>query len=104
MRNLPSWAKDPGPQRRLDSLTSQPCLAPLSPIHIYRNTNRTRNISATKPIRTLLYFNNHAAFFDLPFAQIEGVEIVVTFDHDQPFVGAYVGFPFTSYIMADFPP
>lgn len=77
-------------------------------------------MTETKPIRTLLCFNNHAAFFSLPFDQIgpvwkatqelmasidqmEGVEIVGTFDDDQTFVGASVGFPFTWYIMADFP-
>lgn len=74
----------------------------------------------TPKLRTLLCFNNHAAFFNLPFDQIgpvwkatqqlmagiatmEGVEIVGTFDDDQTFVGASVGFPFTWYIMADFP-
>lgn len=73
-----------------------------------------------QPIRTLLCFNNHAAFFSLPFDQIgpvwkatqqlmatidqmEGVEIAGTFDDDQTFVGASSGFPFTWYILADFP-
>ncbi|WP_425101976.1 hypothetical protein [Tropicibacter sp. S64] len=77
-------------------------------------------MSETQPIRTLLCFNNHAAFFNLPFDQIgpvwtatqalmrgiadlEGVRIVGTFDDDQTMVGATQGFPFTWYIMADFP-
>ncbi|MDW3182758.1 hypothetical protein [Roseobacter sp.] len=72
------------------------------------------------PLRTLLCFNNHQTFFNLPFDQIgavwkatqelmmgidqmEGVEIVGTFDDDQTMVGASQGFPFTWYILADFP-
>ncbi|QDC10621.1 hypothetical protein FHY55_15895 [Oceanicola sp. D3] len=72
------------------------------------------------PLRTLLCFNNHQTFFDLPFDQIgpvwqatqalmmgidqlDGVEIVGTFDDDQTMVGASSGFPFTWYILADFP-
>lgn len=74
----------------------------------------------TTPIRTLLCFNNHPAFFGLPFDQIgmvwkatqelmssidqmEGVEIIGTFDDDQTFVGASHGFPFTWYMLCDFP-
>lgn len=72
------------------------------------------------PLRTLLCFNNHPTFFSLPFDQIgpvwkatqalmmgidqmEGVEIVGTFDDDQTMVGASQGFPYTWYILADFP-
>jgi hypothetical protein len=71
-------------------------------------------------LRTLLCFNNHPTFFSLPFDQIgpvwkatqelmagiakmDGVEIVGTFDDDQTMVGSSQGFPFTWYIMADFP-
>lgn len=77
-------------------------------------------MSDQQPLRTLLCFNNHQTFFDLPFDQIgpvwkatqelmmgidqlEGVEIVGTFDDDQTMVGASRGFPFTWYILADFP-
>jgi hypothetical protein len=77
-------------------------------------------MSESQPIRTLLCFNNQPAFFSLPFDQIgpvwtatqslmrsiaalEGVKIVGTFDDDQTMVGATQGFPFTWYIMADFP-
>ncbi len=72
------------------------------------------------PLRTLLCFNNHQTFFNLPFDQIgpvwkatqelmmgidqlDGVKIVGTFDDDQTMVGASQGFPFTWYILADFP-
>lgn len=71
-------------------------------------------------LRALLCFNNHASFFNLPFDQIgpvwgatqqlissidqmERVEIVGTFDDDQTLVGATQGFPYTWYVMADFP-
>lgn len=71
-------------------------------------------------LRTLLCFNNHPTFFSLPFDQIgpvwkatqalmmgidqmEGVQIVGTFDDDQTMVGATQGFPYTWYILADFP-
>jgi len=73
-----------------------------------------------KPIRTLLCFNNHPTFFSLPFDQIgpvwvatqalmsgidqmEGVTIIGTFDDDQTMVGATQGFPFTWYMLVDFP-
>lgn len=72
------------------------------------------------PLRTLLCFNNHASFFGLPFDQIgpvwvatqalmsgidqmEGVNIIGTFDDDQTMVGATQGFPFTWYMLVDFP-
>jgi predicted GNAT superfamily acetyltransferase len=35
--------------------------------------------------------------------KMEGVTIVGTFDDDQTMVGASQGFPFTWYILADFP-
>ncbi|CUH65314.1 hypothetical protein TG4357_01795 [Thalassovita gelatinovora] len=71
-------------------------------------------------LRTLLCFNNHPTFFSLPFDQIgpvwkatqelmmgidqmDGVQIVGTFDDDQTMVGASQGFPYTWYILADFP-
>jgi len=74
----------------------------------------------SQPLRTLLCFNNHPTFFSLPFDQIgpiwkatqelmssiarmDGVTVVGTFDDDQTLVGASQGFPFTWYIMADFP-
>lgn len=74
----------------------------------------------TAPLRTLLCFNNHPTFFSLPFDQIgpvwkatqdlmmgidqmDGVDIVGTFDDDQTMVGATQGFPYTWYILADFP-
>ncbi len=77
-------------------------------------------MSETAPLRTLLCFNNHPTFFSLPFDQIgpvwkatqdlmmgidqmEGVNIVGTFDDDQTMVGATQGFPYTWYILADFP-
>lgn len=77
-------------------------------------------MSDAKPIRTLLCFNNHPTFFSLPFDQIgpvwratqelmssinkmDGVTIVGTFDDDQTLVGATQGFPYTWYILADFP-
>lgn len=73
-----------------------------------------------KPVRTLLCFNNHPAFFELPFdrigpvwkatqelmagiAAMEGVTIVGTFDDDQTMVGSSRGFPFTWYMLCDFP-
>lgn len=77
-------------------------------------------MSAKASLRTLLCFNNHAAFFNLAFDQIgpvwtatqalmagidqmPGVTIIGTFDDDQTMVGASQGFPFTWYILADFP-
>lgn len=74
----------------------------------------------TPALRTLLCFNNHAAFFNLPFDQIgpvwkaaqellseidqmDGVKIIGTFDDDQTFVGASQGFPYTWYMLCDFP-
>lgn len=77
-------------------------------------------MSDKAPLRTLLCFNNHPTFFSLPFDQIgpvwtatqalmmgidqmDGVEIVGTFDDDQTMVGASQGFPYTWYILADFP-
>ncbi|WP_138465543.1 hypothetical protein [Poseidonocella sp. HB161398] len=77
-------------------------------------------MTETAPLRTLLCFNNHPAFFELPFDhigpvwkatqelmysidQMEGVTIVGTFDDDQTFVGSSRGFPYTWYILADFP-
>lgn len=77
-------------------------------------------MTETSAIRTLLCFNNHAAFFNLPFGQIgpvwtatqalmsgidqmEGVSIIGTFDDDQTMVGASHGFPFTWYMLCDFP-
>lgn len=77
-------------------------------------------MSETALLRTLLCFNNHPTFFTLPFGkigpvwkatqelmmgidQMEGVSIVGTFDDDQTMVGATHGFPFTWYILADFP-
>lgn len=73
-----------------------------------------------KPVRTLLCMNNHQSFFDLPFDQIgqvwkatqeymagiagmPGVEIIGTFDDDQTMVGTTRGFPFTWYMLVDFP-
>ncbi|EAV41592.1 hypothetical protein SIAM614_30816 [Stappia aggregata IAM 12614] len=78
------------------------------------------NMTEKKPVRTLLCFNNHPTFFSLPFDQIgpvwkatqelmssinamEGVEIIGTFDDDQTMVGATSGFPFTWYMLVDFP-
>ncbi|MCW1932251.1 hypothetical protein [Pararhodobacter zhoushanensis] len=72
------------------------------------------------PIRTLLCMNNHQSFFDLPFDQIgkvwkatqaymsgvagiEGATIIGTFDDDQTMVGTSRGFPFTWYMLVDFP-
>ena len=77
-------------------------------------------MTAKTPLRTLLCFNNHPTFFSLPFDQIgpvwkatqtlmmtidqtDGVEIIGTFDDDQTMVGASQGFPYTWYILADFP-
>ena len=77
-------------------------------------------MTETPKIRTLLCFNNHPTFFSLPFDQIgpvwtatqalmsgidqmEGVTIVGTFDDDQTMVGATQGFPFTWYLLVDFP-
>lgn len=74
----------------------------------------------SEPLRTLLCFNNHGTFFTLPFDQIgpvwtatqelmssidqmDGVEIIGTFDDDQTMVGASQGFPFTWYLLCDFP-
>jgi len=77
-------------------------------------------MTTVPPIRTLLCMNNHQNFFDLPFDQIggvwkatqaymsgvaemEGVEIIGTFDDDQTMVGTTRGFPFTWYMLVDFP-
>lgn len=74
----------------------------------------------TAPIRTLLCFNNLASFFNLPFDEIgpvwtatqalmsgidqmENVQIIGTFDDDQTMVGASQSFPFTWYMLCDFP-
>lgn len=77
-------------------------------------------MSDLPPVRTLLCMNNHQSFFDLPFDQIgmvwkatqaymsgvaaiEGAMIIGTFDDDQTMVGTSRGFPFTWYMLVDFP-
>ncbi|GEO84747.1 MULTISPECIES: hypothetical protein [Alphaproteobacteria] len=77
-------------------------------------------MSEPTPIRTLLCFAMQPAFFDLPFGQIgpvwkatqtlmasisklEGVAIIGTLDDDQTQVGTSQTFPWTWYMLCDFP-
>ena len=73
-----------------------------------------------KPIRTLLCLAVQPAFFDLPFnkigavwgatqafmagvARLEGVVVLGTLDDDETQVGTSPSFPWTWYILCDFP-
>lgn len=78
-------------------------------------------MAETTPIRTLLCIAVQQNFFDLPFDKIgvvwtgfatfmasvnkmEGVTVLGTLDDDETMVGAApTGFPWTCYMMCDFP-
>lgn len=71
-----------------------------------------------QPLRTLFCFGNNQNFFDLPKAEIgpvweatqslltqlrdlEGMQILGTFDDDAHMVGPSDGWPWTFYVLAD---
>lgn len=73
---------------------------------------------STEPLRTLFCIGNNQNFFDLPKAEIgpvwegistmlstlknmDGVEIIGTFDDDSHMVGPSDGWPWTCYVLAD---
>ncbi len=77
-------------------------------------------MSEQTPIRTLLCLAVQPAFFDLPFnkigpvwqatqalmtgvAKLEGVSVLGTLDDDETQVGTSATFPWTWYMMCDFP-
>ncbi|PYB71988.1 MULTISPECIES: hypothetical protein [Rhizobium] len=77
-------------------------------------------MSEPTPIRTLLCLAVQPAFFDLPFGQIggvwkatqafmsgvaklDGVSVLGTLDDDQTQVGTSPAFPWTWYMLCDFP-
>ena len=73
---------------------------------------------ATEPLRTLFCIGNNQNFFDLPKSEIgpvwvaistmlsnlknmDGVDIIGTFDDDSHMVGPSDGWPWTCYVLAD---
>ncbi|MCD2172189.1 hypothetical protein [Rhizobium sp. C4] len=77
-------------------------------------------MSEPTPIRTLLCLAVQPSFFDLPFnkiggvwkateafmsgvAKLEGVTVLGTLDDDQTQVGTSPSFPWTWYMLCDFP-
>lgn len=72
----------------------------------------------TAPLRTLFCYGNNQNFFDLPKADIgpvwigvstmlsnlknmDGVDVIGTFDDDAHMVGPSDGWPWTCYVLAD---
>ncbi|PYE13690.1 hypothetical protein DFR67_11515 [Williamsia limnetica] len=73
---------------------------------------------STEPLRTLFCIGNNQNFFDLPKADIgpvwvavssmlsslknmDGIDVIGTFDDDAHMVGPSDGWPWTCYVLAD---